>query len=82
MLDRSQDRLKSLFSKGRFDDEFIEESKVALPRLWGRLNLLEEFFKIESPGHEKRSRQIRDQLGTPREFHGSSLRKLISVLFG
>lgn len=63
-----KERLKSLFSQGRYGTEFIEAAKAELPYLWGRLNLLEEFYRENSPGFSERSRRLHDQLGAPKAW--------------
>jgi hypothetical protein len=74
--------LKSAFSRGEFGGEFIVLAKKELPHIWGRQNLLEEFYRENAPGIGERSRQIHEQLGAPKRFHGGSLRKLWAALRG
>lgn len=82
-MDRSQDRLKGAFSRGQFDEEFIELCKGNLPYLWGRLSLLEEFYSITMRGGDRdRIPQLHEQLGKPKPFHGSPLRKLWAAITG
>ena len=77
------DRLKSLFSQGCFDERFIQAAKEELPYLWGRMSLLEEYYAlVRSGGDKDRIPSIHDQLGRPRRFHGSTLRKLWAAITG
>jgi hypothetical protein len=79
----SKSKLKSLFSQSKFDEEFIEVAKVELPFIWGRLSLLEEFYAIQMRGGDpERIQGIHSQLGTPKQFHGSPLRKLLHAFTG
>lgn len=78
-----RERLKSLFSKGQFGDEFIEAAKKELPDLWGREALLEEFYALSVRGGDSnRIPQLIDQLGQAKQFHGSALRKLWHAVTG
>lgn len=78
-----KDRLKSLLSQGKFDDEFVEVAQKELPGVYGRLALLEEFYAIQMRGGDvERIPQIHSQLGIPKRFHGSPLRKLMTALKG
>ena len=74
------DTMKSLFSKGQFDDQFTAAAKRELPALWGRLDLLEEFYSLEAPGTGERARMLHDMIGRPKRFHGSTLRKLWTAI--
>jgi hypothetical protein len=79
----SKSRLKGIFSKGKFDDEFVTIAKIELPYIFGRLALLEELYSIQMRGGDPdRTQQLHQQLGTPKEFHGSPLRKLIHAFTG
>ena len=68
--------LKSAFTKGSFDAEFIELCKKELPGLWGRLSLLEEFYDANAPGMGDRSRIVSDQLGRPTPMKRGLLTRL------
>lgn len=57
--------LKSLYSRGKFGPGFIEAAQEELPALWGRLSLLEEFYRLNAPGQSERSRVVAEQLGRP-----------------
>ena len=59
--------LKSLFWKSEFGAEFLEAARGELPFLWGRLNLLEDFYALNAPGFSERSRRLHDQLGRPQD---------------
>ena len=74
--------LKSAFTKGSFDAEFIELCKKELPGLWGRLSLLEEFYTHNAPGVTERSQNLSAQLGRPRQFNGGAFRKLWQAITG
>jgi hypothetical protein len=74
--------LKSLFWKGRFGSEFIEAARGELPFLWGRLNLLEEFYDLNAPGFSERSRRLHDQLGSPKAHHPGWARRLLGMVAG
>ena len=77
------DRLKSLFTQGEFGPKFVEAAKAELPYLWGRMSLLEEYYAlVRSGGDKDRIPRIHDQLGRPRRFHGSTLRKLWAAITG
>ena len=65
-----------------FGLEFIEAAKVELPFLWGRLNLLEDFFAVNEPGFSDRSRRLRDQLGSPRAYRPGILWRLRGWIAG
>ena len=69
-------KLKRLYSKGDFGEEFIEAAKGELPFLWGRLNLLEEFYAECAPGLTDRARRLHDQLGAPARYRRGFLRWL------
>ena len=75
-------RLKSLYSKGNFGSEFVEAAKGELPYLWGRLNLLEEFYSENAPGFSERSRRLHDQLGSPQAYRRGVLRRLWARILG
>ena len=59
------DRLKRLYSKGDFANGFVQAAKDDLPMMWGRMNLLEEFYDLNAPGFSDRSKRVSDQLGKP-----------------
>ena len=77
-----KERLKSLFFKGKFNEEFMEAAKGELPYLWGRLNLLEDFYTVNAPGFSERSRRLHDQLGSPQVYRRGVLRGLWAWIFG
>ena len=74
--------LKSLYWKGEFGSEFIEAARGELPFLWGRMNLLEEFYNLNAPGFSDRSRRLHDQLGSPRAHHPGWARRLWAMVAG
>ena len=74
--------LKSLYWKGKFGSEFIEAARGELPFLWGRMNLLEEFYDLNAPGFSERSRRLHDQLGSPRAHHPGWARRLLARVAG
>jgi hypothetical protein len=55
-------RLKRLYTRRDFGPVFIEAAKEDLPWLLGRLELLEEFYRLNRPGFSDRSRVLADQL--------------------
>ena len=61
---QASDRLKRLYSNGRFDDEFVEAAKQDLPFVFGRMSLLEEFYAHRGPGEDERTQVLFRQLGT------------------
>ena len=79
---QTQDRLKSLYSRGNFGAEFIETAKDELPYLWGRMSLLEEFYSCNAPGNSDRSRMVSDQLGRPQLVRRGILQRLREILVG
>lgn len=58
-----QEKLQSLYTKGKFDAEFVQAAKDELPYTWGRQSLLEEFYALNAPGLSERSRRVSEQLG-------------------
>ena len=75
--------LKREFTKGEFGEGFIDAAKRELPFIFGRMAVLEEYFTLSRNGGDPdRMPMLIDQLGTPREFHGSRLRKLWKVIWG
>lgn len=81
MHDRTR-RLKALLGKGAFGSEFAEAAREDLPLIFGRLALLEEFYYLNAPGNDERSRNLNTQLGAPLRFHGNPLRKLLAAITG
>lgn len=75
-------RLKRLFAKGEFGPEFVQVAKEDFPELFGRLSLLEEFYYLNAPGNDERSRNLNGQLREPLRFHGNPLRKLLAAITG
>lgn len=75
-------RLKRLYGKGDFGPAFVEAAKNDLPQLWGRLSMLEEFYYLNAPGNDERSRNLNVQLNVPLRFHGNPLRKLLAAITG
>ncbi len=75
-------RLKRLYSKGNFGDEFIEASKDDLPLLFGRMELLEEFYGLNAPGLSDRSRNVHEQLSDPIPRQKGFLRRAWGAAFG
>ena len=75
--------LKREFTKREFGEDFIDAAKRELPFIFGRMAVLEEYFTLSRNGGDPdRMPMLIDQLGTPREFHGSRLRKLWKVIWG
>ena len=75
-----QPTLKSLYFKGVFGEAFIEAARVELPFLWGRVNLLEEFYSECAPGFTDRARRLHDQIGTPVRYRRGILHWLHGML--
>jgi len=44
------DRLIREYSKGLFDDNFVEVAKEDLPLIFGRMSLLEEYYRLNRGG--------------------------------
>lgn len=76
-------RMKRLYGKGEFGPEFIEAAKEDLPRVWGRMSLLEEYYNLAVyGGPPERMANLRGQLDAPLRFHGNPLRKLLAAITG
>ena len=75
-------RLKRLYGKGEFGPEFLKAVDEDFPQLFGRISLLEEFYYLNAPGNDDRSRNLHTQLGEPLRFHGNPLRRLLAAITG
>ena len=62
-MTKTADRIIRLFSKGDFGEKFIKCAQEDLPFILGRLSLLEEFYSLNAPGVDERSRLLARQLG-------------------
>ena len=76
-------RMKQQIGKGAFGPEFIAAAREDMPRIIGRLSLLEEFYSLTTTGGDpNRLSNLHDQLGAPLRWHGSALRKLLAAITG